>query len=120
MPCCLQNSFVPQTQSRSDQSSRQQITFFIAVEEEKLPLIFSYIGSYNAQPVELKASLYPIGEMKFLGIEAGLQISNTGKPGPYEGKYAGKAMFEKQIQLGSLEARKPWLSLLLALFPGDI
>jgi len=90
------------------------LSFGVAVEERSLPQIFDFFNCYNAQPVELRSTLYPTGMMKFLYIEAGLQTS-----GEFAGKYVGRAIFEKQEVAGAIELRKPWLPLLFLIFPGD-
>jgi hypothetical protein len=116
MPCCLSNVYQPNN-SITQPANRFQLP--IVVEEESLPLIFSYFGAFNANPTELKATLHHAGMLKFIGIEAGLQISNRGGPGPHEGKYVGTAIFERQQIPGGEDTRKNWLPLLLRLFPGE-
>ena len=96
--------------------SKKRITFSVVVEKHSLDLIFSFFGSCNSEPVELKQKLYQSGAMKFISLEASLQISNRGFPGPDEGKYVGIAIFENQ-EPAMKESKKSWLPLLLNLFP---
>src|SRR4051812_7042775 len=109
MPCCGQ-AHVFQQPNSIKKGDVNLIVFQVVLEESQLPSVFSFSKSCNLYPVELKSTLYPIGMVKFLYVEAGLQISNTGTPGRFEGKYVGKAVFEKQGR-PSLE-RMDWLPLL--------
>jgi len=103
--CC----FTPMPLTNVLNQNPNHIVLPNAVPKSSLAKIWTYRDSVNQHPVQLGASTHMDKTVKFLGVEASLNLATN--------LYEGVATFETLPMASSTLTQQDWLTLLQSLFP---